>query len=160
MCINCESMPLDEKFDAKYFSFQKSVNRLCESCACTGCSEGNCCDNCQNMESFAAYQQNAAATARGGTALYKDQGRVAVACMGLAGEAGEVIDYLKKWVGHGHEIDKEHVKKELGDVLWYVSEIATALGLNLQEIAMLNAEKLRKRYPDGFAVERSRNRGE
>jgi NTP pyrophosphatase (non-canonical NTP hydrolase) len=112
------------------------------------------------MESFAAYQQNAAATARGGTALYKDQGRVAVACMGLAGEAGEVIDYLKKWVGHGHEIDKEHVKKELGDVLWYVSEIATALGLNLQEIAMLNAEKLRKRYPDGFAVERSRNRGE
>lgn len=160
MCINCERMPLDERFDAKYFSFQQSANRLCESCACAGCSEGNCCGDCQNMESFAVYQQNAAATARGGTALHKEQGRVAVACMGLAGEAGEVVDYLKKWVGHGHDIDKEHVKKELGDVLWYVSEIATALGLSLQEIAMMNADKLRKRYPEGFAVERSRNRGE
>lgn len=160
MCINCERMPLDETLDGKSFLFPYSSNRLCESCACAGCSEGNCCSDCQNMESFAVYQQNAAATARGGTALYKEQGRVAVACMGLAGEAGEVIDYLKKWVGHGHDIDKEHVKKELGDVLWYVSEIATALGLNLQEIAMMNAEKLRKRYPEGFAVERSRNRGE
>lgn len=160
MCINCERMPLDESMDIRNFA-PSSVGSLgCQACACVGCSEGNCCGSCLDMESFGVYQQNAAATARGGTALHKEQGRVAVACMGLAGETGEVVDYLKKWVGHGHDIDKEHVKKELGDVLWYVSEIATALGLNLQEIAMMNAEKLRKRYPEGFAIERSRNRGE
>ena len=160
MCINCDGLPLHKKLDYRKFESSNVISLRCQLCACIGCSEGNCCDDCSQTDSFATYQENAASTARGGTALSKEQGRVAVACMGLAGEAGEVIDYLKKYVGHGHDIDREHVKKELGDVLWYISEIATALNLNLQEIAMINAEKLRKRYPEGFTVERSRNRGE
>jgi NTP pyrophosphatase (non-canonical NTP hydrolase) len=78
--------------------------------------------------------------------------------MGLAGEAGEVVDLLKKHLGHGHDLDKVKLTKELGDVLWYVSAIAQSAGLDLGEIAHANVEKLRKRYPNGFSVEASRNR--
>ena len=79
--------------------------------------------------------------------------------MGLAGETGELVDMLKKWVGHGHELDLGEVEKELGDILWYVAEIATILDLRLAQIAEKNEAKLSARYPEGFSVERSRNRG-
>ena len=55
----------------------------------------------------------------------------------------------KKHVGHGHALDVDAIKKELGDVLWYVAGIATALGLDLSEVASANINKL-KRCPDGL----------
>jgi NTP pyrophosphatase (non-canonical NTP hydrolase) len=109
---------------------------------------------------FAIYQSNAAKTARGSVLLDGVRGRVAIASMGLAGESGEVIDYLKKWVGHGHELDRDYVEKELGDVLWYLAEIATALEMDLEKIALKNNDKLESRYPGGFSSERSIHRGE
>lgn len=75
--------------------------------------------------------------------------------IGLAGEAGEVADAIKKGVCHRHGIDKDALKKELGDVLWYVAGIATELGLDLGEIMKANIEKLKARYPEGFSVEES-----
>lgn len=108
---------------------------------------------------FSVYQSNAAKTARGSVSLDGVRGRVAVASMGLAGESGEVIDYLKKWVGHGHDLDRDYVEKELGDVLWYLAEIATALEMDLEKIAAKNNEKLESRYPAGFSTDRSINRG-
>lgn len=78
--------------------------------------------------------------------------------MGLNGEAGECIDILKKYLFQGHELDKEHLAEELGDVAWYLSVTADALGYSLQEIFKMNIEKLRERYPDGFEEERSINR--
>lgn len=75
--------------------------------------------------------------------------------MGLCGESGEVIDHVKKWFAQGHELDKEHLAKELGDVAWYLAEAATALDLSLESILEGNIEKLKKRYPEGFAAERS-----
>lgn len=94
------------------------------------------------------YQQHANRTA---SAL---SGRDALAAFGLgvAGEAGEVADDVKKHLFHGHELDKAKLKKELGDVLWYVAAIATSNGLTLEEVAVANIEKLRKRYPDGFSA--------
>lgn len=80
--------------------------------------------------------------------------------MGLAGESGEVVDLLKKHVHHGHELDREKVKGELGDVLHYASGLATMLGFTLEEVATANVEKLRKRYPNGFNKEDSINRSE
>jgi len=153
--------------------------------------------------------------------------------LGIAGESGEVADLVKKHVGHGHELDREKLKEELGDVLWYVATMARALGKNLssvsatatfgtmaywteqrpldmtalalsaasgnvsalvedrngspnphhllgllgrlppafanccraagidlEEVAAANIDKLRRRYPDGFSSERSRNREE
>jgi NTP pyrophosphatase (non-canonical NTP hydrolase) len=78
--------------------------------------------------------------------------------MGLCGESGEVIDIVKKWLSHGHELDRERVIGELGDVAWYLAECAHALGVGLDEVFLRNIEKLRKRYPEGFDTERSKNR--
>lgn len=78
--------------------------------------------------------------------------------LGIAGEAGEVADIIKKYSFHGHEMDKDDLAKELGDVLWYLSNIANEVGIDLERIAMLNIEKLQKRYPNGFDQERSINR--
>ena len=78
--------------------------------------------------------------------------------MGLCGESGEAIDIVKKWLAQGHDLDKEKLAKELGDICWYLAETATALDLSLEEIMRANIEKLQKRYPEGFDAERSRNR--
>lgn len=75
--------------------------------------------------------------------------------MGLCGESGEAIDIVKKWLAQGHELDKEHLMKELGDIAWYLAEAATALDLPLEQILQVNIDKLKKRYPDGFEVRRS-----
>ena len=80
--------------------------------------------------------------------------------MGLCGESGEAIDIVKKWFAHGHELDKEHLAKELGDVAWYLAEAATALDISLEDILEANIEKLRKRYPEGFETKRSIERTE
>jgi NTP pyrophosphatase (non-canonical NTP hydrolase) len=80
--------------------------------------------------------------------------------LGLTGEAGEYADMIKKQYFHGHEAQTEEKKKELGDLLWYVSQSARAAGLTLEEIAVGNIDKLKRRYPDGFSKEASINRGE
>lgn len=80
--------------------------------------------------------------------------------MGLCGESGEAIDIVKKWFAHGHELDREHLKKELGDIAWYLAEAATALDVSLEEVFEANIEKLKKRYPEGFETEKSINRAE
>lgn len=72
------------------------------------------------------------------------------AALGLAGEAGEVVELIKKARFHGKPYDVDAIKKELGDVLWYVNQMTHAHGLSLAEIAQANIDKLRKRYPDGF----------
>ena len=86
---------------------------------------------------------------------------VLYAAIGICGEAGEVSELIKKYAYHGHAIDKDHLARELGDVLWYVSYMAHLFGYSLGKIMAMNQEKLAKRYPDGkFDAERSRNRKE
>ena len=80
--------------------------------------------------------------------------------MGLCGESGEVIDIVKKHLAQGHELDKEKIIKELGDVAWYMAEIATVLGVELEDVFVQNVEKLKKRYPEGFSTEKSIYRAE
>ena len=77
---------------------------------------------------------------------------------GLCGEAGEVADIVKKVAFQGHELDNEHLIEEIGDCLWYIAELATAMVMPLEDVAKKNIEKLRKRYPEGFHAERSVNR--
>lgn len=78
--------------------------------------------------------------------------------MGLCGESGEAIDIVKKWLAQGHELDREKLAKELGDICWYLAETATALDLSLEEIMASNIEKLKQRYPEGFDPQRSIHR--
>lgn len=80
--------------------------------------------------------------------------------MGLCGESGEVIDIVKKHLAQGHELDKEKIIKELGDVAWYLAEIATVLEVDLEDVLIQNIEKLKKRYPEGFETEKSIHRTE
>lgn len=80
--------------------------------------------------------------------------------MGLCGESGEAIDIVKKWFAHGHELDREHLKKELGDIAWYLAEAATALDVTLESVLEANIEKLKKRYPEGFETARSIERAD
>ena len=75
--------------------------------------------------------------------------------MGLCGESGEAIDIVKKWLAQGHSLDREKLAKELGDIAWYLAETAYALDLPLEDVLQGNLDKLAKRYPEGFATERS-----
>lgn len=103
------------------------------------------------------YQNEAMRTASGMNEQYP---RILNGLMGLNGEAGEAIDILKKHLFHGHELDKEHLAKELGDVAWYLAVSANAIGYDLETILQMNVDKLRKRYPTGFSAENSLHRAE
>lgn len=100
------------------------------------------------------YQQLARRTM--GPRTHVDQ--LANAALGLSGEAGEVADMVKKHLFHSHPLGRDEMVKELGDCLWYVAAMATALDIPLSEIGERNIEKLRRRYPEGFSAERSLNR--
>lgn len=80
--------------------------------------------------------------------------------MGLCGEAGEAIDIVKKHLAQGHQLDREALIKELGDVAWYLAETAHALDVPLEEVCQRNIDKLRARYPEGFSAEKSIHRQE
>ena len=82
------------------------------------------------------------------------------AVMGLSGEVGEVADLMKKHMFQGHELSKEELINELGDIAWYLAEAATGLNIELDEILSKNIEKLKKRYPTGFLASKSINREE
>ena len=81
-----------------------------------------------------------------------------VGVMGLCGESGEAIDIVKKWLAQGHELDKEHLAKELGDIAWYLAEAAYALDVPLDAVLEGNIAKLKARYPEGFDTEKSLHR--
>jgi len=87
------------------------------------------------------------------TALYPRTAWLTYPALGLSGEAGEVAEHVKKAVrDDGGEISDERraaMSKELGDVLWYVAQIASELGLELEEIAQANLEKLLSRQRRG-----------
>ena len=80
--------------------------------------------------------------------------------MGLCGESGEVIDILKKHLSQGHELNRDKMIEELGDVAWYLAETAYALGVDLDTVLRKNLDKLKKRYPEGFSITDSINRSE
>ena len=101
------------------------------------------------------YQKLAARTAGAGK---QGEHRQIIAALGLAGEAGEFANMIKKMTAHGHPTSKEEMADELGDIMWYLAEAATSCGLTMNEVAEMNVDKLRERYPEGFSQERSVNR--
>lgn len=78
---------------------------------------------------------------------------------GMVGEIGELHSIYQK-IYQGHEADEMHKKKELSDLLWFMAEYCTANGWEFDEIAVINIEKLKARYPEGFEVDKSLNRRE
>jgi Predicted pyrophosphatase len=109
---------------------------------------------------FDEYQELALRTASAGS--LQDTGTMLnTAALGLAGESGEIADHVKKVMFHGHPLDdatRDKIAKEIGDILWYCAMGAKGIGISLGEIAAMNIDKLRKRYPEGFSTENSLNR--
>ena len=71
--------------------------------------------------------------------------------MGICSEAGEVAGLVKKPIYQGGKMDRERIKEELGDVLWYAAEVATGLEISLEDVMEANIEKIKGRYPECFA---------
>lgn len=86
------------------------------------------------------------------------QEKLAMLSLGTAGETGEVVDTIKKHVFHGHELDREHLEEELGDVFWYLFNLMNEFGISHEKVFIKNVMKLNKRYKNGFSQEDSRNR--
>lgn len=101
------------------------------------------------MKEFDEYQDFADTT----DVYPDDEFNIGYKALGLAGEAGEVADKIKKIYrdknGNFNVIDKIEIAKELGDCLWYISRIASAIGFELSDIAKLNVDKLSKRKTEG-----------
>ncbi len=102
------------------------------------------------------YQKAAARTMN--KKLYPEQ-QADHALHGMSGEIGEIHSIYQKSY-QGHEIDTDHVKKELGDLLWFISEYCTAMRWTLEDVAQTNIDKLLARFPNGFEVEKSLHRKE
>lgn len=105
------------------------------------------------------YQQQALRTANTET-LAEPESRLLNGILGLAGEAGEVVDLVKKYKYQGHILDTEHLAEEIGDVCWYIVLLCNSIEYDLETVLKMNIEKLKNRYPAGFAAEKSINRGE
>lgn len=68
------------------------------------------------------------------------------------------LNLMKKVLFQGHEFDREHMAKELGDIAWYLAISADAIGYDLETIFQMNIDKLKPQYPDSFDTEQSQNR--
>lgn len=90
--------------------------------------------------------------------LTDDKIRLLHAAMGLATEAGEFVDALKKHIFYGKELDVINLKEELGDSEWYTGVAIDVLNTTLNDVLTVNIAKLRKRYPEKFTAERAINR--
>ena len=90
--------------------------------------------------------------------------RLLTAAVGMSAEAGEFTEVVKKIVFQGKPVNEDnlfHLKRELGDIMWYVMQACMGLETCLDEIIEMNVEKLASRYPDGaFDVHFSENRKE
>lgn len=82
------------------------------------------------------------------------------AALKIAGEAGEIADYVGKWLGQGHDLDENKLLLECGDLLWHLAYLLSVLGFDMDTCAEANIAKLMQRYPDGFDSRRSRLRRE
>jgi NTP pyrophosphatase (non-canonical NTP hydrolase) len=89
--------------------------------------------------------------------------RLLTAALGICAEGGEFTEVVKKCVFQGKPMDEHtayHLKRELGDIMWYIAQGCIALNTSIEDIVYMNIEKLEARYPDGFEVFRSENRQE
>ena len=112
------------------------------------------------LKDFDTYQELALRTASA-ESMVTSSTMLNSAALGLSGESGEIADHVKKVMFHGHPLDeatRDKIAKELGDILWYCAMGARGIGLGLSDIATMNVEKLKKRYPEGFSTENSLNR--
>jgi len=110
------------------------------------------------MDSW-SYEEQAAKFDRGYTDLAERLGggapdhtrlKLLHATLGVAGEAGELVDAVKKHVLYNKPLDVENLKEECGDLLWYMTLLLTTIESDFSEVMQMNIDKLSKRYPEGY----------
>lgn len=106
------------------------------------------------MKTFDEYQREAARTIGEDMLPFEVESH---ALHGMVAEIGEIHGLFQK-VYQGHELNAVHLQKELGDLLWFIAEYCTSQDWHLSDIAQMNIEKLKARYPDGFDAQRSLRR--
>lgn len=107
---------------------------------------------------FYDYQVAASRTMGGDNNNQTQRDRINCWALGIAGEAGEVADLIKKYHFHNKTFDKDKLIKEMGDVLWYIAAMCEELHINIADVAIHNIKKLEARYPTGFNYEAANNR--
>lgn len=80
--------------------------------------------------------------------------------LGISGEAGDVASCIKKTFIHKNAVVQEGIKENIGDTFWYSAMICNFFGWNMEEVLEENVNKLRERYPNGFAFENAQRKGE
>lgn len=88
----------------------------------------------------------------------KESLRLLHSAIGLATEAGEIQDCLKKHIFYGKDLDRVNLKEEMGDVFWYLAILADELGVDFTEVMEKNIQKLKARYGEKFTEEKAANR--
>lgn len=101
------------------------------------------------MKEFLEYQRLAIRTAKRVNQSFD----LMHSAFGLAGEAGEFVDAVKKDIVYGKPLDQENLLEELGDILWYVALACETLGVDMDYVAVQNIDKLKKRYPEKYTDE-------
>lgn len=96
---------------------------------------------------FHDYQKKAMRTANMGL---NENDQLLNAALGLSGEAGEFADLIKKFFFQGHDFNKEKLISELSDQLWYVALACQCMGIDMDDVAEYNINKLKARYPEAF----------
>ncbi len=86
--------------------------------------------------------------------------KLTLGALGVAGEAGEVADLLKKVLFHGKPLDRAKLIKEMGDVYWYLEYLGATIDVTRDEVMAANIEKLRARFPNGFSHEAANARAD
>lgn len=104
------------------------------------------CKRTESTEMFSSYARE------------REFERLIHCALGITTEASEFADIIKKAVFYGKEIDIEHLKKELGDSLWYIAIACDVIGTDFEELMALNIEKLKARYPEKWTAENAINR--
>lgn len=106
-------------------------------------------------DKFARFKQHVAILAKDGHAIvqtldWRDADRLHMV-LGIAGEAGEIVDAVKKAAIYNKPLDRENIVEELGDLLFYMQGLANGLDITWEEVTNYNFAKLSKRYPAGYS---------
>ena len=125
---------------------------------CDGCF-GASFDDCKRCKKMRGKESQKLEMSTCSIPYDNKEGRLHHSVFGLTSEAGEFAGILQK-VYQGHEFDKDHIKKELGDCLWMIAEACEALDLDMDDVMQTNIDKLKARYPEGFSADRSLHRKE
>lgn len=137
--------------DKRQISDSNECSRLDGNKNCFTCSCMVCIAQLPKTLSGNDYQKAALRTANSD----KPEDLILNGILGLCGETGEVSDLIKKWKFQGHELNRDKLINELGDVCWYIAILSKGLNVDLETVMQGNIDKLMKRYPEGFSVENS-----